>query len=116
MVEFHYADPFPVAKEETPWRKVASDLVAVGAFEGQEVLKVAPAALTLVAREAFRDVAFLYRPGHLTQQAAILDDPEASNNDRGITLTLLRNAEVAAGFVLPMCQDTGTATIIGKKG
>jgi fumarate hydratase class I len=116
MAEFRYVDPFPIAKEETPWRRVASDLVSVAAFEGHEVLKVAPEALTLVAREAFRDVSFLYRPGHLAQLAAILDDPEASENDRGVALALLRNAEVAAGFVLPMCQDTGTATIVGKKG
>ncbi|HSD28166.1 MAG TPA: fumarate hydratase, partial [Vicinamibacteria bacterium] len=116
MAEFRYEEPFPTAKEDTPWRRVASDLVSVAPFDGQEVLKVAPQALTLVAREAFRDVAFLYRPGHLAQLAAILDDPEASDNDRGVALALLRNAEVASGFVLPMCQDTGTATIIGKKG
>jgi fumarate hydratase, class I len=117
MAEFRYVDPFPLAKEEdVPYRKVASDLVSVASFDGQEVLKVAPEALTLVAREAFRDVSFLYRPGHLAQLAAILDDPEASENDRGVALALLRNAEVASGFVLPMCQDTGTATIIGKKG
>ncbi len=116
MAEFRYVEPFPTAKEETPYRKVPSDLVSVAPFEGQEVLKVAPEALTLVAREAFRDVSFLYRPGHLAQLAAILDDPEASENDRGVALALLRNAEVASGFVLPMCQDTGTATIVGKKG
>jgi len=116
MAEFRYVEPFPIAKEETPWRRVAADLVSVRQFDGQEILKVAPEALTLVAREAFRDVSFLYRPGHLAQLAAILDDPEASENDRGVALALLRNAEVASGFVLPMCQDTGTATIIGKKG
>jgi fumarate hydratase class I len=116
MAEFRYVEPFPIAKEETPYRKVPSDLVSVARFEGQEVLKVGPEALTLVAREAFRDVSFLYRPGHLAQLAAILDDPEASENDRGVALALLRNAEVASGFVLPMCQDTGTATIVGKKG
>jgi fumarate hydratase class I len=116
MAEFRYVDPFPLAKEDVPYRKVASDLVAVASFDGQEVLKVAPEALSLVTREAFRDVSFLYRPGHLAQLAAILDDPEASENDRGVALALLRNAEVASGFVLPMCQDTGTATIIGKKG
>jgi fumarate hydratase class I len=116
MAEFRYVDPFPIAKEEPPWRRVSSGLVSVARFDGQEVLKIAPEALTLVAREAFRDVSFLYRPGHLAQLAAILDDPEASENDRGVALALLRNAEVAAGFVLPMCQDTGTATIIGKKG
>jgi fumarate hydratase class I len=116
MAEFRYVPPFPAAKDETPYRKVASDHVSVAAFEGQEVLKVAPEALTLVAREAFRDVSFLYRASHLAQLAAILDDPEASENDRGVALALLRNAEVAAGFVLPMCQDTGTATIVAKKG
>jgi fumarate hydratase class I len=116
MAEFHYLPPFPLAKEEPPWRRAADGLVAVASFEGQEILKVAPEALTLVAREAFRDVSFLYRPAHLAQVAAILDDPESSENDRGVALALLRNAEVAAGFVLPMCQDTGTATIVGKKG
>ena len=116
MADFRYDEPFPLAKDETPYRRVASDHVSVAAFEGQEVLKVAPEALRLVAREAFRDVAFLYRPGHLAQLAAVLEDPEASENDRGVVLALLRNAEVAAGFVLPMCQDTGTATIVAKKG
>jgi fumarate hydratase class I len=116
MAEFRYVEPFPIANEETPFRQVGSDLVSVGRFDGEEVLRVAPQALTLVAREAFRDVSFLYRPGHLAQLAAILDDPEASENDRGVALALLRNAEVASGFVLPMCQDTGTATIVGKKG
>jgi fumarate hydratase class I len=116
MAEFQYVEPFPVAKEKTPFRKVDSGHVSVVRFEGEEVLKVAPEALTLVAREAFRDVSFLYRPAHLAQLAAILDDPEASENDRGVALALLGNAEVAAGFVLPMCQDTGTATIVAKKG
>jgi len=116
MAEFRYVEPFPLAEEETPWRHVGKGLVSVASFDGEEVLKVAPEALTLVAREAFRDVSFLYRPGHLAQLAAILDDPEASDNDRGVALALLRNAEVASAFVLPMCQDTGTATIVGKKG
>ena len=116
MAEFRYLEPFPIEKAETPYRQVASDHVSVASFEGQEILKIAPEALTLVAREAFRDVSFLYRPAHLGQLAAILDDPEASENDRGVALALLRNAEVASGFVLPMCQDTGTATIVGKKG
>jgi fumarate hydratase class I len=116
MAEFRYAPPFPLGEDETPYRRVASDLVSVAVFEGQEVLRVAPEALTLVAREAFRDVSFLYRPAHLAQLAAILDDPESSENDRGVALALLRNAEVASGFVLPMCQDTGTATIVAKKG
>jgi len=117
MAEFQYVEPFPLARDETSYRRLAADgLVSVATFEGQEVLKVAPEALRTVAREAFRDVAFLYRPGHLAQLAAVLEDPEASENDRGVVLALLRNAEVAAGFVLPMCQDTGTATIVAKKG
>jgi fumarate hydratase class I len=116
MAEFRYVEPFPVAKDETPYRKLSSEHLSVATFEGQEVLKVAPEALRLVARQAFRDVAFLYRTGHLAQLAAVLDDPEASDNDRSVVLALLRNAEVAAGFVLPMCQDTGTATIVAKKG
>ena len=116
MTEFRYLEPFPVAEDGTAYRRVAPGPVSIGSFEGQEILKVAPEALTLVAREAFRDVAFLYRPAHLAQVAAILEDPEASANDRGTALALLRNAEVAAGFVLPMCQDTGTATIVAKKG
>jgi fumarate hydratase, class I len=116
MPEFRYVEPFPLSKDRAPYRKLSSDLVSVERLAGQDVLKVAPEALTLVAREGFRDVSFLYRPGHLEQVAAILDDPEASANDRGVAVALLRNAEVAAGMVLPMCQDTGTATIVGKKG
>jgi fumarate hydratase class I len=116
MPEFRYTEPFPLSKTDTPYRRLSPDHVSVGRLDGREILQVAPEALTLVAREAFRDVSFLYRPGHLAQVAAILEDPEASANDRGVALALLRNAEVAAGLVLPMCQDTGTATIIGKKG
>jgi fumarate hydratase class I len=116
MAEFHYVDPFPLAEDETPYRKLTSEHVSVTRYDGQEFLKVDPEALRLVARQAFRDVAFLYRPGHLAQLGAVLDDPEASENDRSVVLALLRNAEVASGFVLPMCQDTGTATIVAKKG
>jgi fumarate hydratase class I len=90
--------------------------VSTAAFDGQEILKVEPEALTRLAREAFRDVSFLYRTAHLEKVAAILDDPEASPNDRSVALTLLRNAAVASGFTLPMCQDTGTATVVAKKG
>jgi len=116
MPEFAYQDPFPTGPDSTQYRKLTSDHVATVPFEGTEVLKVAPEALTLLAREAFRDVSFLYRAKHLEKVAAILDDPEASANDRTVALTLLRNAVVASGFQLPMCQDTGTATIVGKKG
>jgi fumarate hydratase, class I len=116
MPEFRYQDPLPLSHDGTSYRLVAEDHVSLGEFEGREVLKVEAEALTLVAREAFRDVSFLLRPAHLAQVAAIIEDPESSPNDRGVALAMLRNAEVAAGFVLPMCQDTGTATIVAKKG
>ncbi len=116
MPEFAYQDPFPLAPDSTGYRKLDADLVSTATFEGEEILKIKPEALRLLAREALRDVSFLYRAAHLAKVAGILDDPEASPNDRGVALALLRNAAVAAGFELPMCQDTGTATIIGKKG
>ena len=113
---FQYQDPFPLGKDDTEYYLLTRDGVSLGEFEGQPILKVAPEALTAVARTAFRDCAFMLRPAHLAQVAAILDDPEASDNDRYVALTMLRNAEVAAKGVLPFCQDTGTANIIGKKG
>jgi fumarate hydratase class I len=116
MPEFVYQDPFPHRTDSTSYRHLGSHLVSTGLFEGEEILKIKPEALTLLAREAFRDVSFLYRSAHLSKVAAILDDPEASDNDRGVAIALLRNAAVASEFKLPMCQDTGTATIIGKKG
>ncbi|MCL4819594.1 MAG: fumarate hydratase [Vicinamibacteria bacterium] len=117
MPEFHYADPLPHAgHDKTHYRKLTADHVSRAKFDGQEILKVAPEALTLLAREAFREIAFFYRERHLQQVAAILDDPEASANDRGVALALLRNAEIAAQGQLPMCQDTGTANVVAKKG
>jgi len=116
MPEFAYQDPFPLAPDSTSYRKLDADLVSTATFEGEEILKIKPEALQLLAREALRDVSFLYRAAHLAKVAGILDDPQASPNDRGVALALLRNAAVASGFELPMCQDTGTATIIGKKG
>jgi len=116
MPDFAYQDPFPLLRDETSYRKLTSDHVTVTEFEGEEVLKVDPEGLTLLAREAMRDVSFLLRPAHLEQVASILDDPESSPNDRGVAMAMLRNAEVAADGVLPFCQDTGTATILGKKG
>jgi fumarate hydratase class I len=117
MPEFAYQDPFPQqGPDSTKYRHLGSDLVSTSTFEGDEILKVKPEALTLLAREALRDVSFLYRASHLAKVAAILDDPEATPNDKGVAVALLRNAAVASGFKLPMCQDTGTATIIGKKG
>jgi len=116
MPKFSYQDPFPLGKDTTKYRLLTKEHVSVGKFGGKEVLKVAPEGLAYLANQAMRDVSFLLRPAHLEKVAAILSDPEASPNDRGVAVALLRNAEVAANFVLPFCQDTGTATIVGKKG
>lgn len=116
MAEFHYQEIFERGVDATPYRKLTSDDVSTTTFEGREVLRVQPDALTLLAREAMDDVAHLLRTSHLKQLAAILDDPEASANDRFVAWELLKNANVAAGRVLPGCQDTGTAIVIGHKG
>jgi len=116
MSDAVYHDLFPRCADDAPYRKLTDDYVLLGTFEGQRVVKVAGAALTLLARQAFIDSAHLLRPGHLAQLRAILDDPEASANDKFVALDLLKNANIAAGNVLPMCQDTGTAIVMGKKG
>jgi fumarate hydratase, class I len=113
---FEFHPMFPLGKDETPYRKLTDKHVSVERFGGTEVLKVEPEALTLLAAQAYKDVSHLLRPGHLKQLAKILDDPEASENDRFVAYDLLKNANIAAGGVLPMCQDTGTAIIMGKKG
>ncbi len=116
MAEFQYQDPFPLGKDETKYRLLTKEHVSVVKFDGVEMLKVNPEGLALLAHQAMRDVSFLLRPSHQEKVAAILNDPESTPNDRGVAVALLRNAEVSANFVLPFCQDTGTATIIGKKG
>jgi fumarate hydratase class I len=113
---FVYQDTFPLGADTTVYRRLSTDYVSVAEFAGEPVLKVAPEALTLLAEQAFHDIAFYLRPAHLAQVAAILDDPDASANDRAVAIAMLRNAEVSACGVLPFCQDTGTATIVGKKG
>jgi fumarate hydratase class I len=113
---FAYQKPFPCGPDTTEYRKLTDEFVSVGTFEGAPVLKVEPEGLTYLAQTAMRDVSFLLRPAHLAQVAAILDDPQASENDRTVALTLLRNAEVSSHGVLPFCQDTGTATVVAKKG
>ncbi|MCF7734212.1 MAG: fumarate hydratase [Akkermansiaceae bacterium] len=113
---FHYQDPFPLGPDGTEYERLTSDHVAVAEFEGKPVLKVAPEGLTLLAAEAIKAINFTLRPAHLAQVAAILDDPGASQNDRMVALMMLKNAEIAAHGILPFCQDTGTATIVGKKG
>ncbi len=113
---FVYQDTFPLGADETEYRLLSKEGVSSASFEGQEILKVAPEALAYVTQQAMHDCSFMLRPKHLAQVAAILDDPEASENDRYVALTLLKNAEIAAQGILPFCQDTGTATIMGKKG
>src|SRR3984885_10994130 len=112
--DFH--ELFPLGEDDAPYRKLTSDYVSAADFAGQNVLKVELPALTELAHQAFVDCAHLLRPGHLKQLRAILDDPEASANDKFVAFDLLKNANIAAGKVLPMCQDTGTVIVMGKKG
>jgi fumarate hydratase class I len=116
MPEFAFQEILPLGKDETPYRLLTKDHVSTFEANGKTFLSVEPEALTLLTREAMRDIAHLLRPGHLAQLRKILDDPEASANDRFVALDLLKNANIAAGGVLPMCQDTGTAIVMGKKG
>src|SRR5438045_4078852 len=116
MSAFQYQDMLPTAADDTPFRLISRDYVSSFEAAGQRFLRIEPEALSLLTREAMRDIAHLLRPGHLSQLAKILKDPEASANDRFVALDLLKNANISAGGVLPMCQDTGTAIIMGKKG
>ena len=113
---FHFSTMFPLGEDPTPYRKLDIAGVSTIEVEGKTVLKIAPDVLSTLAFEAFKDVAHLLRPAHLASLRAILDDPEASANDRFVAIDLLKNANIAAGGVLPMCQDTGTAIVFGKKG
>jgi fumarate hydratase class I len=114
--QFVYQDPLPLGADDTEYRLLTKEGISTATFEGKEILKVAPETLAYLAREAFHDSNFYLRTRHLEQVAAILQDPEASANDRYVALTLLKNAEIAARGILPMCQDTGTASIFAKKG
>ncbi len=120
MSEFAYEDLLPIGPDETPWRLLTTEGVRLvdgeGALAGQQFLQVDDAALRLLSATAMHDIAHYLRPAHLAQLRAILDDPEASNNDKFVALDLLKNANIAAGGVLPMCQDTGTAIVMGKRG
>jgi fumarate hydratase class I len=113
---FVYTNPFAHGEDTTKYRLVSRKHVRTRTFAGKPILVVEPEALALLAREAMRDVSFLLRPKHQRQVAAILDDPEASGNDRFMATTLLRNAVVSSKFELPFCQDTGTATVVAWKG
>jgi fumarate hydratase class I len=116
MSDFTFHELFPLGEDNTSYRKLTSDFVGTTSFNGTTVTTVAPEALTALARAAYVDCQHLLRPGHLQQLRNILEDPEASDNDRFVAFDLLKNANIAAGKVLPMCQDTGTAIVMGKKG
>ena len=114
--EFHFQELLPLGADATSYRRLTGDHVSTFEAAGQTFLRVAPEALTVLTRQAMHDIEHFLRPGHLAQLRKILDDPEASPNDRFVAMELLRNANIAAGGVLPSCQDTGTAIVMGKKG
>src|SRR6478752_1690416 len=116
MPEFAYTDLLPLGEDTTPYRLITSEGVSTFEADGRTFLKVEPEALRKLAAEAMHDISHYLRPAHLTQLRRILDDPEASPNDRFVALDLLKNANIAAAGVLPMCQDTGTAIVMGKRG
>jgi fumarate hydratase class I len=116
MSTFNYQKPFPIKKDTTTYRLLTKDFVSTVEFDGRKILKVAPEGLELLAKEAFADVSFYLRASHLEKVAKILDDPEASDNDRFVAYTMLLNQVVSAEGELPTCQDTGTAIVLGKKG
>jgi len=111
-----YVDMFPLSEDKTEYERLVGEWVTTHDIQGRTILEIAPEGLTALANRAFRDISHLLRPAHLAQVRTILDDPEASNNDRFVALELLKNANIAAGGILPMCQDTGTAIIVAKKG
>src|SRR5258707_10139537 len=115
-MEFQYQDMLPIGADDTPYRLLSADYVSTFEAGGRRFLQVDPAALTLLTKTAMFEIAHLLRPGHLVQLRAILDDPEASPNDVFVATELLKNACIAAGGILPSCQDTRTAIVKGKKG
>ena len=116
MPDFDYTELLPLGEDTTEYRKLSDDGVSTFEAGGEQFLKVEPEALTLLTSTAMRDIAHYLRPGHLQQLRSILDDGDASDNDHFVAMELLRNANIAAGGVLPMCQDTGTAMVMGKTG
>ena len=116
MSDYVHHTMFPLGADQTPYRKLTDEYVSVTEINGKEVVTIDPKAITLLTFEAYKDVSHLLRPGHLQQLRNILDDPEASDNDRFVAFDLLKNANISAGGILPMCQDTGTAIVMGKKG
>jgi fumarate hydratase, class I len=116
MTAFKYQKPFPVKEDKTPYRLLTKEYVSTVEFEGRKILKIDPKGLELLAKEAFSDVSFFLRPGHLQKLANILTDSEASDNDRFVAHTMLMNQLVSSEGELPTCQDTGTAIVMAKKG
>jgi len=116
MADFAYQEMFPLGEDSTEYRLLTKDHVSVKVFEGKDILKIEAQGLTLLTEQAFGDIAFMLRPAHLKLLAAISDDPESSDNDRYVALEMLKNAVISAEGIFPMCQDTGTAIIMGKKG
>jgi fumarate hydratase class I len=116
MTAFVYQPMFPLGRDDTPYRKLTDQYVSTITIEGRQILKIDPQGLAVLAEAAFRDVSHLYRPAHLESLADILKDPESSENDRFVAAEMLKNAVIAAEMEFPMCQDTGTAIIMGKKG
>src|SRR5579871_5907254 len=114
MSDFEFQELLPLGHDDTPFRQLTTDGVGTVEVAGRRFVTVEPEALTLLTREAMRDIAHLLRPAHLAQLARILEDPEASPNDHFVALDLLKNANIAAGGTLPMCQDTGTAIVDRK--
>ena len=114
--EFRFQEMFPHGEDKTPYRRIEGDFTGTETLRGERILTIDPAGLRKLTAEAIRDVSHLFRPGHLAQLRKILDDSEASPNDHFVARNMLRNATVSAGMILPSCQDTGTAIVLGKKG
>jgi len=114
--DFYYQDRFPLGDDQTEYYLLTKEFVSLTKFEGEEVVKVDPEGLAVLAKAAIHDTSFMLRTEHIKQIAAILEDPEASRNDKFVALVILRNAEISAKGILPICQDTGTATVVAKKG
>src|SRR5690606_37429010 len=116
MADFNYQKTFPILKDDTNYRLLTKDFISVTECDGRKKLKIAPEGLELLAREAFTDVSFYLRASHLEKLVKILEDPEATDNDKFVAYTMLLNQVVSAEGELPTCQDTGTAIVMGKKG
>ena len=114
--DFFYQERFPLGNDQTEYYLLTREFVSVAKFEGEEIVKVDPEGLAVLAKAAMHDTSFMLRTEHIKQIAAILEDPEASKNDKFVALVILRNAEISAKGILPICQDTGTATVFAKKG